>query len=215
MKVNVYYQNGRLDMFDTQVYCASEPFKRDGVNIVSEFVLLFDDQTLADEGLMLETYWYDATIREGMPVSGENSIPHAVRQAGRRIRLASKGELSDIAKITCDGELVVWRQGDDLINGNKFFVQEVLCFSDAVTTSINRRALAIYDYLKRANPDKEENEVAQMLGYTKSALDKITFEEDANRTIDEDYDMEQEHGESEDADGTEGDQPSDEVWKFG
>ena len=96
--------------------------------------------------------------------------------------LVSPNELSEIAKITCDGELLVWRQGGELINGVKFSGQEILCYSDSATTSINARSLAVFDYLKRAHEGdgKTDEEIAAMLGYTMAALSTIRKAEAAN-----------------------------------
>lgn len=180
MLIKVFYQSGRLDAFDTLSFCTSEPFKQQGQNLLTEFQLLTDSDTLLQEGLMLEVFWYDPLIRADTPRSGEYHLPHAARQAGNRIRLVSKKELAEIARITVDGELLLWRQGDHLINGVKFQNQEILCYSNAVTASVNQRALALYDYLRRADPALSEEAAAVLLGYTKDAIDDISFAESAN-----------------------------------
>ena len=64
-----------------------------------------------------------------------------------------------------DGEKLLWREGEDLINGERFFAQEQLCYSDETTKSINRRAVAVYDYLANAHPTWDEEEVAESMGY--------------------------------------------------
>lgn len=182
MNITVYYQSGRIDSFSTENFCAQEPFKSEGTNITTEFQLRLD--LLYEEGLLLEVFWYDANISNSS-VSSKNDevgikIPHASRMRGRRVRLVSHRELADIAKIVCDGELLVWRQGSELINGIKFFGQELLCFSDATTTSINRRALNIFEYLKNANPGLPGENIAKMMGYSKDAIDTIKADETAN-----------------------------------
>ena len=53
------------------------------------------------------------------------------------------------------------REGDDLINGERFFAQEQLCYSDATTISINKRALAVFDYLSHVHPEQSEEEIAE------------------------------------------------------
>lgn len=181
MKVTVYYQSGRIDEFDTKDFCANEPFKAEGVNIITEFQVRLD--LLQQEGLLLEVFWYNAKASDGVSSNNEEvgaKIPHALRMPGRRIRLVSQRELSDIAKINCNGELLVWRQGSELINSIKFFGQEILCFSNATTTSINSRAIAIFEYLQKANPGLPDENIAQMMGYSKRALDTIMADEAAN-----------------------------------
>ena len=61
----------------------------------------------------------------------------------------------------------------DLINGERFFAQEQLCYSDETTKSINRRAVAVYDYLAKAHPTWDADEVAESMGYTASAIERI------------------------------------------
>ena len=87
--------------------------------------------------------------------------------------LVSPGELSDIVWLKKDGEKVLWREGDDLINGERFFAMEQLCYSDAVTKSVNRRAIAVFDYLANAHPDWSAEEVARSMGYTEAAVERI------------------------------------------
>jgi len=188
MKITVYYQSGKIDEFDTQNFCAPEPFKAEGMNITTEFQLRLD--LLQTEGLLLEIFWYDAHISSDS-VSTSNDevgakIPHALRTRGRRVRLVSLRELSDIAKIACNGELLVWRQGSELINGIKFFGQEILCFSNAATTSINGKAVAIFEYLQKSHPGLPDENIAEMMGYSKAAIDEIMADETANSLFEED-----------------------------
>ena len=144
MHITVYYQSGVIDSFDTQHFCAPEPFRRHGGNVLTEFRLRLD--LLSSDGLVLEVF--------------------------------------------CDGELLVWRQGDDLINGVKFSGQEVLCFSDHTTTSINERALALFNYLRRAIPEDEktDDEVAGMMGYSVAALEAVLRAETMNAAALDDED---------------------------
>ena len=69
-----------------------------------------------------------------------------------------------------DGEKLLWREGDELINGERFFAMEQLCYSDATVQSINRRAIAVFDYLKHAHPTRSDDEIARIMGYTESAI---------------------------------------------
>lgn len=86
------------------------------------------------------------------------------------------------------GERVLWREGDDLINGERFFAMEQLCYSDAATVSINKRALAVFDYLKHVHPDDSDEIVAASMGYTPAAIQRI---QDAELAQDDGYDDEE------------------------
>ena len=61
----------------------------------------------------------------------------------------------------------------ELINGERFFAMEQLCYSDATVQSINRRAIAVFDYLKHAHPTYSDDEIARIMGYTESAIERI------------------------------------------
>ena len=42
MKLITYYQTGKIDVFDTATFTATDPFKRDGMNLITEFAIRFD-----------------------------------------------------------------------------------------------------------------------------------------------------------------------------
>lgn len=184
MKVTVYFQTGKITEFSTETFCDSTPFEgegKGGKNILTEASLRFD--LLESQGLMLHIYWHNSIIDDQTQSSIDETVdvarrvPHAGREAGRFVRLVSKDELNDIAKIEVDGEMVVWRQGDDLINAIKFYNQELLCYTDTVTVSVNARVMGIYSYLKNAYPEKPDAEIVQMFGYPYSAFCRIQQEE--------------------------------------
>ena len=192
MEIMVYYQSGKLDIFSTTDFIANEPWARDGTNLMTEFSPRLD--MLEEEGFVLDVFWYDGSeSKDSIEVKDKDmgaSIRHAVRRVGRRILLVSKSELEEIAQITIGGELVVWRQGGFLINGTKFRNQEILCFSNDNVTSINRRASAVFDYLKNANPGVSEEALAARMGYPLEAIMQIRDAETANVSDTEDEDDE-------------------------
>lgn len=87
--------------------------------------------------------------------------------------LVSPDELDDVVWLKKDGEKLLWREGDELINGERFFAMEQLCYSDATVQSVNRRAIAVFDYLKHAHPKYPDDEIARIMGYTESAIERI------------------------------------------
>lgn len=182
MDILVYYQSGKLDVFSTTDFIANEPWARTGRNLMTEFSPRLD--MLEEEGFALDVFWYDgADCKDSIEVVDEDSntrISHAVRRVGKRILLVSKSELEQIAQITVNGELVAWMQGGFLINGTKFRNQEILCFSNDNVTGINRRASAVFDYLKKANPGVSEEALAARMGYPLEAIMQIREAEAAN-----------------------------------
>lgn len=189
MRVVVYYQSGLVDVFDSTNFTNVEPYRGESRSIMTEFSLRLD--LLDKEGLVVDLFTYDSDTEadDGPKARVENvMVPYALRRPGHRIRLVSPAEIEDIAKITLDGEMMMWRQGTELVNAVKFANQELLCFSNAVTVSINQRALSIFHYLTKANPDMDEETVAEMMGYTMPALQSIMIDETAQDMEDEEDD---------------------------
>lgn len=141
------------------------------------------------EGLVLDLFWYDMNTTGGTTYAElpelNTQIPCAARSLGTRIRLVSPNELLHIVKITCDGELLCWKQGGELIDAVKFSNQEILCFSNGSTQSINDKAVAIFNYLKRAYPHAEDEDIALSMGYPLEAYRRIEAEQVANSEEDE------------------------------
>ena len=105
-------------------------------------------------------HWYD-----GDPASSQGKatlegveVPASVRKVGCAMLLVSPDELDEIVWLKKDGEKLLWREGEDLINGERFFAQEQLCYSH---------------YLKNAHPTWDDEEVAESMGYTASAIKRI------------------------------------------
>lgn len=185
MRVVVYYQSGLVDVFDTLNFTNNEPYRDTSCAIVTEFALRLD--LIEREGLVMDTFVYDKDADDDAPRAKveEVTVPFALRRPGHRVRLVARGELRRVAKVTLDGELMLWRQGDELINAVKFANQEVLCFSNATTTSINQKAMSIFSYLQKANPELDADKVAGLMGFTQKAIEDIRYYEQENGQADD------------------------------
>lgn len=173
MVIEVLYKSFRYEKFDATVQTNPEPYRGKGTNVFTDWNLYLG--ALEENGIVLAQHWYD-----GNPAGASGSaflegqrVPAATRQVGCAMLLVSPDELDDIVWLKKDGEKLLWREGDDLINGERFFAMEQLCYSDATVQSVNRRALAVFDYLKHADPALSDEECAQAMGYTASAIDRI------------------------------------------
>lgn len=171
MKVEVLYKSHRYEEFDTSPQTASEPYRGKGTAILMDWNLYLGD--LAQQGVVLAQHWYDASESNGTVQLDGVNVPTVGRKLGCAMLLVAPVELDDVVWLKKDGEKVLWREGDDLINGERFFAMEQLCYSDDVTKSINKRALVVFDYLAHVNPDWSDDEVAQTMGYTKAAIERI------------------------------------------
>lgn len=150
MKVEVLFKSHRYEEFDSSTQTCPEPYRGKGLNVLTDWNLYLG--SLEENGIILVQHWYD-----GNPASSQGKVtlegvevPASVRKVGCAMLLVSPDELDEIVWLKKDGEKLLWREGEDLINGERFFAQEQLCYSDETTKSINRRAVAVYDYLANA-----------------------------------------------------------------
>ena len=193
MKLITYYQTGKIDVFDTATFTATDPFKRDGMNLITEFAIRFDllEDKNSNEGLVVDVYWYDAKIHDkdnavtSLDEKKNATLNNALLKASTRIRLISKRELEDVAKITLDGELVEWRQGGELVNGVKFFSQELLNFSNGRSASITERACKISQFIKNANPELPDEIIAGWMGLPPTVLETMKRDQLRNDQVSE------------------------------
>lgn len=173
MVIEVLYKSFRYEKFDSSAQTNSEPFRAKGTNILTDWNLYLG--ALEENGIILAEHWYDGNPQHaGGQVTLEGTkVPAATRQVGSAMLLVSPDELDDVVWLKKDGEKLLWREGDELINGERFFAMEQLCYSDATVQSINRRAIAVFDYLKHAHPTHSDDEIARIMGYTESAIERI------------------------------------------
>lgn len=174
MKVEVLFRSHRYEEFDTSPQTCSEPYRGKGTAILMDWNLHID---LDPEGMgiVLVQHWYDGNTRsaQGTVRLGGVEVPVGAHKLGCAMLLVAPEELSEVVWLKKDGEKILWREGDDLINGERFFAMEQLCYSDAVTKSVNKRAIAVFDYLTNAHPDWDGEETARTMGYTASAIERI------------------------------------------
>lgn len=184
MRIEVLYKSHRYEEFDSASQTCPEPYRGKGTNILTDWNLYLGE--LNKTGIVLAQHWYDGSRDhcQGETLLDGVQVPAAVRKIGCALLLVAPDELDNIVWLKKDGEKLLWREGDDLINGERFFAMEQLCYSDATTQSVNRRAVAVFDYLCHAHPELQEDDVAHIMGYTASAIRRIR---DAEMAQDEGY----------------------------
>lgn len=173
MVIEVLYKDFRYEKFDSACQTASEPFRSRGANVLTDWNLYLG--SLEENGIILAEHFYDVSqIGSAAKVVLDGAaVPCATRQMGCAMLLVSPEELPEVVWLKKDGEKLLWREGDDLINGERFFAMEQLCYSDATVQSVNRRASAVFDYLRNAHPELSDEEIAHMMGYTAPAIERI------------------------------------------
>lgn len=187
MRIEILYENHIYEEYDSLTATNSEPYKNQGTNILTDWIL--DLSNPEQNGITLTQNWYDNQLT---PEEAQNQPPNqpipAARKTGTILLLIAPNEIQKIIWLKKDGEKLLWKEGQDLINGERFYMMEQLCYSDASIQSINRRALAVYDYLTNANPNLTPEQTAQLMGYTHQAIERIQNAELAQNdhyTIDE------------------------------
>ena len=171
MVIEVLYKSFRYEKFDSNTQTNSEPFRSRGTSVLTDWNLYLG--ALEENGIVLAEHFYDVSAAGGQVTLEGVQVPAATRQVGCAMLLVSPDELDEVVWLKKDGEKLLWREGDDLINGERFFALEQLCYSDATVQSVNRRAIAVFDYLKHAHPTLSDDEIARMMGYTESAIERI------------------------------------------
>ena len=199
VKIEVLYKSQRFEEFDTSTQVCPEPWKPEGSCVLTDWNLYLGD--LDETGVLLVQHWYDGSRKAscGTVTLEGTQVPPAARRVGCAMLLVDPQEVDQLVWLKLDGEKILWREGDDLINGERFFATAQLCYSDDDVRSINRRAIAVFDYLAAANPTLSDDEVAEMMGYTASAIERIRGEE---LSQEEHYDPDGEENDL-DADGIE------------
>lgn len=166
MRVEVLYKSHRYEEFDSSPQTSSEPYRGKGTAVLMDWNLYLGD--LEGQGIVLAQHWYDGSAGGGKVKLDGTDVPVAVRKVGCAMLLVAPEELPEVVWLKKDGEKILWREGDDLIN---------------------KRALAVFDYLSNAHPDWDDGRVARTMGYTAPAIERIrdaelsqgeVFEEDGD-----------------------------------
>lgn len=195
MIIAIEYKNGRMKEFDTSSFTTNNAMSagdKTARNVMTELDLRLD---LVDEvGLRLDFYWYDATPQgqrveiKGLTDSTGSPVclTSASRRLGTSVLLCSCEGIKRISRVMvkrADGTVdALWRQGtgDWLINGAKFEAQRVLSYTDGNVSSMNRQAVYVYKYMKKAHPLMTEEEICGLIGYPLEAYNEIQWEESIN-----------------------------------
>ena len=190
------FLDGRITVFDsgnlTDERALDLESYRQVPNLFTEFEIRADD--IETNGIWVVVYWNGGLDdrRRSYTRRGNEVEPNDTRlkQVGRNevgaIQLASRDEIQYLAKISVyigGSEVTLfWRQmllngTSRLINGQRFANQELLCYTDSKTTSINSRTVAVYNYLSNALRDASQEQIADLMGFPYDALMDIVDRE--------------------------------------
>lgn len=170
MKIQVRYENNRLDIFDTTAFTKAEPF--DGTNMLTNFEVRVDE--LGNTGLWLMAHRYE-TADAYQQQTDDNVTPTARRKRGWRFLLAEADELPSIESVSIDGERMLMRIAGELTDMVRFEQMCDLWLPSSTGLCISQRALALFDALCRAFPElsADESTIARMCGFSTQAIDEL------------------------------------------
>ncbi|MCL2605838.1 MAG: hypothetical protein FWD93_00965 [Coriobacteriia bacterium] len=173
MRVKVYWQNGKIQRFDLSRYQSESP---DDKTIATEYSLRLDE--LEKEGLRVDIFRYGSKSKSEIEHNMYGSkiklteAQFAPGLTGFTIGLIIPQELSEIVRIDVDGIKVVWRFGEHLINGIKFYGQLEMYLGDN-PGSFNSNAVVLFERMKSVYPRATDKELAAMMGLPYKAWSKI------------------------------------------
>ncbi len=170
MKIQIRYENNRLDIFDTTAFTKAEPF--DGDNMLTNFEVRVD--ALGNTGLWLMAHRYevgDAYLKQ----SPDDETPTARRKRGWRFLLAEADELASIESVSIDGEVTLMRIEGELADMVRLDQMCALWLSNCAGLCISQRAVLLFDALCRAYPEisADGEAIARMCGFSARAMDEL------------------------------------------
>ena len=188
MKIEVLYDSLRYEVFDSANQVASDPYAAQATNVLTDWNLYLGN--LNEQGVILVQHFYDGFAnRKGSDTNTVEiegvEIPVAERNIGCAMLLVSPEELPSVVWLKKDGERILWREGDELINGERFLATEQLYYSDEMVQSINKRAYLLFNYLLEHFPEMSHEEIAHKMGYTLNAINRILKQEEVSSTEDD------------------------------
>lgn len=161
MIIKTFYSNGHFDVFDTDHLTDSSLFEG---NALSNFSFNLED--LGAQRLWLNFYYYEVAdaYRDAL---GPYGLPVARRRDGWSFLLVDDDDIAQLTKVTADGQVVIFRQGDDLIDGIAYnYASDVAC-------EFNPQSVKTHDYFARALGPESEQEICRLLGYTAEAYAQV------------------------------------------
>lgn len=170
MRIQVRYQNNRLDLFDTASFTKPEPF--DGVNMLTNFEVRVDK--LGNTGLWLVAHQYEVAEAYAK-TTDEGETPIARRKRGWKFLLAEAGELPGVESVAIDGQTTLMRIAGELADMVRFEQMCELWLPMPAGKSIAARAVLLFDTLCAAFPEHatDANVIARMCGFSTQVIDEI------------------------------------------
>ena len=164
MKVQIKYRDGRLDVFDTDSYTPSQPFG-DGC-MLANYEVRFDQLEKGCGCKRIST----RRNRASRSQLEDDVVPVGRRAMGWRFLLAEEGELRDVEQVLVDGDRMLVRMGDGLVDVMRLDCASALLLSDGGGPSLASQLQGVVDALRASNDAMDDEAVANLAGASWEAL---------------------------------------------
>jgi hypothetical protein len=159
MIIKTFYSNGHFDVFDSEHLTASNLFPG---NALTNFNFNLED--VSGQRLWLNLYYYEVAVQY-REESGPYGLPVARRRNGWSFLLVDDDDIAGLTKVTADNQLVLFRQGDTLVDGIAYNYASDLAYE------LNPQSVKTHDYFARVlgvpatGAEAAEAELCHMMGY--------------------------------------------------
>jgi uncharacterized C2H2 Zn-finger protein len=161
--LKTYYDTGHTDTFDSDHLTDASMLRG---NLLTNWSLDIGDARGGAGCLLLSLYWYPATGIGETPV-GPKGLPIARRRDGWSFVVADSDDLPHLIMAEVDGEVVVLRAGDDLVDCNR------LAHVSRISESFAKQVVSAHSWLLLASPGSTESDICRMLGMSADAYEAI------------------------------------------
>ena len=172
MKVKMYYENGHIDVFDTDSH-TDRVFKH---NVVTNYALSVQDRK--GQELWLVVYYQEVSDAFRGDI-GPAGVPISHRRDGWTVLLADRDDLPRLRRIVVDGETVLVRVMGELVDA------QALEHAADVADYYVPRVTGLYDYYLKALGREEgrsvDEEVCALLGVSPDVVRGLMAYQEANR----------------------------------
>ncbi|MDP9860694.1 hypothetical protein J2S71_002390 [Olsenella profusa DSM 13989] len=165
MIVKTYYQDGRMDAFDTANLTDASMYRG---NVVTNWSLDISGAMREGGVLILSMRWYPAPGQDAP--AGPEGLPIAHRRDGLCVVVADGVDVPQLSMVMVDGELALLRVGDGLVDCNR------LAWASRIADGLPAQAVSAHRTLSMLVSDGAdgidiEAEVCRLMGF-----DPATYE---------------------------------------
>ncbi|MBQ9020443.1 MAG: hypothetical protein IJ113_00305 [Eggerthellaceae bacterium] len=164
MKVKLFYDNGSFDIFETESH-ADKIFRN---NVITDYS--FDLMERNDQELWMTIYYQEAADEFKNDI-GPTQVPVSHRRDGWAVLLADSRDMKRLRHVSIDGEVVLIRLFDELIDRRALEYTSDLCYYFAP------RVVAVYDFLEsvlgKEHTEEPDAEICEMLALSPATVKQI------------------------------------------